>query len=108
MYFTDSENKVLTSSEGTELSVQADGYPQVILDADGDEVPYTGEPARLLYDPEERMYSQLITSHVNALFRGKLVRKDWLIYGADFEQSLSQLVVNNNKIKVKVIYSKSR
>lgn len=108
MYFTDSKNEVLTSSDGTELKVQADGYPQVVINDNGDEIPSTSYPAGLFYDPEERVYSELITSHVNALFRGTLTRKDWLIYGTDLEQSLSQFVVNNNKIKVKVIYSKSR
>ncbi|SFT78768.1 protein of unknown function [Algoriphagus locisalis] len=108
MFFTDSNNEVLTSSDGTELTVQADGFPQVQLDEDGDEIPSTSNPATLFYDSEERVYSELITSHVNAIFRGKLTRRDWLIYGIDSKQSLSQLVVNTNRIKVKVIYSRSR
>ena len=65
------------------------------------------------------MYSQLVTSHVNAIFRGQLTRKDWLLYGGFssskvgtggdiFRQSLRQFVVDSNKIKLKVIYSKIR
>ncbi|WP_158530483.1 DUF4270 family protein [Algoriphagus yeomjeoni] len=108
IYFTDSSNEILTTSTGTPLTVQADGYPQVIVGENGDETPNTSYPAALLYDSEARDYSELITSHVNALFRGNLTRKDWLLYNSDSKKSLSQLIVNNNKIKVKVIYSRSR
>jgi hypothetical protein len=58
-----------------------------------------------------------ITSHLNALLREKIVRKDWLLYadtpyqnspGDDFKRSFRQFLVNKSKIKVKVIYSKTR
>lgn len=114
-YFTNLSNGILTTSTGIRLSVQSDGFPQVYTDENGDEVPNTDAPAILTYDPDARIYSQLITSHVNALFRDKLTRKDWLLYGDspatsgdDFARTLRQFVVDKNKIKVKVIYSKSR
>ncbi|WP_158531111.1 DUF4270 family protein [Algoriphagus chordae] len=116
MYFTDSNNEVLTTSTGIPLSVQTDGYPQVYTDENGDEVPNTNSPAALIYDSESREYSQLITSYVNAIFRGQLTRKDWLLYGGflsndgsdAFKKSTRQFVVNKNNVKVKVIYSKSK
>jgi len=115
MYFTNSSNEILTSSTGVPLSVQADGFPQVFTGENGEELPNTTSPAFLVYDSESRKYSQLITSHVNALFRGQLTRKDWLLYasspiiaGDEFTRSLRQFVVDKNRVKVKVIYSKSR
>lgn len=108
IYFTDSSNEILITSEGTPLTVQSDGYPQVIINENGDETPNTSYPAALSYDAEARGYSELITSHVNAIFRGNLTRKDWLLYNSDSKKSLSQFIVNNNKIMVKVIYSRSR
>ena len=114
-YFTNLSNDILTTSTGIKLSVQSDGFPQVYTDENGDEVPSTTAPAVFGYDPDARIYSQLITSHINALFRDKLTRKDWLLYvdspttaGDDFARSLRQFAVDKNKIKVKVIYSKSR
>ncbi|WPR74809.1 DUF4270 family protein [Algoriphagus sp. NG3] len=111
MYFADPDNKILLSSSGFGLSVQADGYPQVAIDNNGDFVPIVGDDrsmALLQYNPDIRTYGQLITSHVNAIYRGQLTRKDWLLYGADNSRSLRQLVVDKNNIKVKVIYSRSR
>ena len=107
IYFTDSSNEILTTSTGTPLTVQLDGFPQVITNENGDKTPSTNNPAALIYDSEAREYGELITSHVNALFRGNLTRKDWLLYNSD-SKSFSQFVVNKNKIRVKVIYSKSR
>ncbi|SFA74048.1 protein of unknown function [Algoriphagus aquimarinus] len=115
MYFTDATNKILESSSGLLLAVQADGQAQVYTDEDGVVVPNTSSPSSLLYDLEKKNYSQYITSHVNSLFRGQLMRKDWLLYansptstGDDFKRSLRQFILDKNKVKVKVIYSKSR
>tara|TARA_R110002012_G_scaffold115909_6_gene263145 strand:- start:110696 stop:111985 length:1290 start_codon:yes stop_codon:yes gene_type:complete len=115
MYFTDASNEILESSTGAQLAVQADGQAQVYTDENGIEVPSTNVPTALIYDSDDKTYKQFITSHVNALFREKLIRKDWLLYGNspstngdDFKKSLSQFVVDKNKIKVKVIYSRSR
>ncbi|MEB2774725.1 DUF4270 family protein [Algoriphagus sp. D3-2-R+10] len=123
MHFTDASNKILETSTGIPYSVQADGQVQVYTDENGVLVPNTSSPTALFYNSEDKVYSQYITSHVNALFRGKLTRKDWLLYadipsssttnfpnsgGDDFKRSLRQFVVNKNKVKVKVIYSKTR
>lgn len=115
MYFTDARNEILETSTGIPLSVQADGAPQIFVGEDGVESPNTANPTALIYDSEDKMYSQFITSHVNALYRGQLTRRDWLLYadlpasnGDDFKRSLRQFVVDKNKIKVKVIYSRSR
>ncbi len=116
MHFTDSRNDILTSSTGISLSVQADGFSQVFTNENGKEVPNTNSPTVLQYNSETRIYSQFITSHVNALFREQLTRKDWLLYGGFFaedgsdvfKKSLRQFVVRKNKVKVKVIYSRSR
>ncbi|MEP0713673.1 DUF4270 family protein [Algoriphagus sp.] len=115
MYFTDSRNEILETSTGARLSVQVDGAPQVLINEDGSETPSTANPAALIYNAESKTYSQFITSYVNALFRNQLTRKDWLLYadlpasnGDDFKKSLKQFVVDKNKIKVKVIYSKTR
>ncbi|WP_339698361.1 DUF4270 family protein [Algoriphagus aquimarinus] len=115
MYFTDATNRILKSSTGLLLAVQADGQAQIYTNEDGIIVPNTNAPAALIYDSEKKNYSQYITSHVNSLFRGQLTRKDWLLYansttsnGDDFKRSLRQFILDKNKVKVKVIYSKSR
>ena len=122
MNFTDASNKILKTSTGIPYTVQADGQVQVFTDENGVLVPNTSSPTALFYNTKDRVYRQFITSHVNALFRGNLTRKDWLLYadvpitnpplpnssGDDFKRSLRQFVVNKNKVKVKVIYSKSR
>ncbi|WP_191321882.1 DUF4270 family protein [Algoriphagus aquimarinus] len=115
IHFTDASNTILETSTGIRFSVQADGQAQVYTNEDGVIVPNTNAPTALIYDSENRNYIQYITSHVNALFRGQLTRKDWLLYanspnssGDDFTKSLRQFVLDKNKVKVKVIYSKSR
>ncbi|MBN3581282.1 DUF4270 family protein [Algoriphagus aestuarii] len=119
IYLTDNSNLFLESSNSVYLTVQADGQSQVFTNEDGDEVPNVAAPASVNYNTETNMYSQLVTSHVNAIFRGQLTRKDWLLYGGfssskvgtggdPFRQSLRQFVVDTNKIKLKVIYSKIR
>jgi len=117
MIFVDDNNEAITSTiNKVPLYVQADGQPQVILDKNGDLVPNNlfASSAVLRYDSEKKEYQAGITSHVNAIFRGQLQRQDWLIYastpqtGDDFKRSLRQFKVNKDKIKVEVIYSKSR
>jgi len=117
-YFTDNTNEVISRpSDSQPLTVQADGQPQFELDADGNEQPSFIAPAVAAYDSEKKIYFMPITSHLNALLRQKIVRKDWLLYadtpyqnspGDDFKRSFRQFLVNKSKIKVKVIYSKTR
>ncbi|MEN2282882.1 DUF4270 family protein [Algoriphagus sp. SE2] len=119
IYFTDDSNSFLESRGSVYFTVQADGQSQVFINDDGDEVPNVTAPASLNFDSESNTYSQLITSHVNAIFRGKLIRKDWLLYGGyissrlgtnndPFRQSMRQFKVGTDKVKVQVIYSKIR
>ncbi|MFN3998899.1 DUF4270 family protein [Algoriphagus sp.] len=118
MVYVNRENKPLTSSiNGAPLYVQTDGQPQVIFDQNGNKVPNNIflSAAILSYDPATKKFQTRITSHVNAIFRGQLQRQDWLLYGNtpqterdDFKRSLRQFKVNQNKINVQVIYSKSR
>ena len=117
-YFTDNTNEVLSRpSDKQPLTIQADGQPQVELDAQGNEQPSFIAPAVAAYNSEKKIFLMPITSHLNALLRGKIVRKDWLLYadtpyqdspGDDFKRSFRQFLVEKNKIKVKVIYSKTR
>lgn len=117
-YFTDNTNEILSRpGDSQPLTVQADGQPQVDLDANGNEQPAFFAPAVAGYDIEKRIFLMPITSHLNALLRDRIVRKDWLLWadtptqdspGDDFKRSFRQFLVKENKIKVKVIYSKTR
>ena len=125
IYFTDATNEFLENEDGAYLLVQRDGQPQVITDADGNTTPNVTARTSVSIDPDTGIYSQLITSHINAIFRGDLTRKDWLLYGGyiysknsynlnpdtstdAFRRSLRQFVVDKNKIKVRAVYSKIR
>lgn len=117
-YFTDNTNEVISRpSDNQPLTVQADAQPQFDLDENGNEQPTFIAPAVAAYDSEKKIYLMPITSHLNALLREKIVRKDWLLYadtpyedspGDDFKKSFRQFIVEKNKIKVNVIYSKTR
>jgi len=114
MYFTDESNQILTrNSDNQPLTVQRDGQPQIELDQDGNEQPTVIAPAIVEYQEIDGIYIQQITSYLNSIYRGKLMRKDWLLYGNsparagdDFKRSMRQYVLDKDKIKVRVIYSK--
>ncbi|OOG71516.1 hypothetical protein B0E43_17320 [Algoriphagus sp. A40] len=117
MIFVDQYNEPLRSSlNNVALYVQGDGQAQVLLDENGDKIPNNtySTSAILAYDSEDKTYLAGITSHINAIYRGDLQRQNWLLYastpttGDDFKRSLRQFKVNKGKIKVKIIYSKSR
>lgn len=113
MILVDQNNKPIRSTiNGSPLYVQRDGQPQVIPDSKGNIVPSNslaaGSLAELQYLPSEKDYSSGVTSHVNSIFRGQLLRHDLRLLPFEFSQSLRQLKVDRNKIKVQVIYSKSR
>ncbi len=115
-FFTETTNKSLKKPNVSEPRIQEDRAPQVTIDDQGNEQPAINLPAVADYDSEKKIYLMPITSHLNALLRGKLIRKDWLLYadipdnipGDDFARSFRQFIVEKNKIKVKVIYSKTR
>ena len=115
MNFTNSANKLVTRFDGETLSVQADGQAQQAIDANGNIVPAVAAPALLAYFSETRVYSQRITSYMNAVYRTDLQRNDWILYpnspgtpGDDFKKSFREFVVNKNNIKLKIYYSKIR
>ncbi len=116
MKFVDSKNRVLLSTiNGAELHIQADGQAQVIDDGKGNLVPnnFFLSSAILEYNPIDKLFRAGITSHMNSLFRKQLQRQDLLLYattpqtGDDFKKSLRQFKVSKDKIKVTVIYSKT-
>lgn len=115
-YFVDANNKIVTrSSDGARLSVQKDGQPQTeLVDEDVEEPTYSAYATGTI-NTDTNIYTMGITSHVNALFRNELTRKDWMLYGGYipytsnediFKQSIRQFKVGTNKIKVQAIYSK--
>lgn len=114
-FFIDNANKSLKKPSNNQPRIQKDGQPQVTLDDQGNEQPAINVPAVAFYDTEKKIYLMPITSHLNALLRGKLIRKEWLLYadtpddsGDDFARSFRQFIVEKDKIKIKVIYSKTR
>ena len=118
MKFVDSQNRVLLSSlNKAELHVQGDGQAQVIDDGTGTLIPnyLFASSALLEYNSVDKLYRAGISSHFNAIYRGQIQRQDWLLYPStprdlsdDFKRSLRQFKVNKDKIKVTVIYSKTR
>ncbi len=116
IYFTDNSNDILTRpSDGQPLTLQADGQPQVEVNEKGDKQPAVRAPATIRFSETDRIYRTQISSYLGALYRNDITRRDWLLYGNspqstgdDFKRSFRQFVVNQNNIKVKVIYSKIR
>ncbi len=116
IYFTDASNTILTrSSDKQPLTLQTDGQPQTDLDANGNVQPAVRAPAVIRFSPDKEIYIVPIASYFGALYRKEITRKDWLLYGNspqsvgdDFKRSFRQFNVNQENIKVKVIYSKIR
>ncbi|SMD42899.1 protein of unknown function [Aquiflexum balticum DSM 16537] len=118
MYFTNETNRILFRTDNNPMAVQQDGTPQV--DPDRGEPIYLPQNIALLFHlKESNTLAQLITSHVNAIYRKKVQRRDFLLYpGApprpgffgndDFRESLREYVVDQNTIKLKIFYSKVR
>jgi hypothetical protein len=116
MKLVDAKNRTLLSTiNGAELHVQADGQAQVIDDGKGNMVPnnFFASSAVLEYNPTDKQFRTGVTSYMNSLFRKQMKRQDWLLYattpktGDDFKQSLRQFKVAKDKIKLTVIYSKT-
>ncbi|MDR7131561.1 hypothetical protein J2X69_003925 [Algoriphagus sp. 4150] len=131
-YFSDGSNRFLANPAGKYYTIQDANRAQVGIDSDSNKVPLVEFPASFIYISDKKLYGQNISAYINALFRGDLTRKDWILYGGNivdkrrtslgtdplspqgnlttdqFGTSLRQFKVDKNKIKVKVIYSKSR
>lgn len=114
-----------TLSPFNDLHVIADAQAQVVLNESNGLVPnnFFRASSELRYNAETKEYEARITSHTNAVFRGQIQRRDWLLiadsptsfsngglfdFESDLARSLRQFKVNKDKIKVQVIYSKSR
>ncbi|MCR9016157.1 DUF4270 domain-containing protein [Aquiflexum gelatinilyticum] len=112
MFFTNETNEVLFRTDGLPMAVQPEGRVQV--DPVTSEPIYSDQPALLAFINNEKFYRQFITSHVNALYRKKMPRRDFLLYPAvstqdrNFIQSLKDYVIDQNTIKMKIFYSRSR
>nr|WP_246538894.1 DUF4270 family protein [Litoribacter ruber] len=88
-------------------------------------------PATLAYLADSEIYSESITSYVNSLYRSAQDNEDFIIHpdnpdlqvgsnqtlssvnsqpglALNFKESLRQLVINQNSIKIKVYYSTTR
>lgn len=117
MYFTNEINKILLRRDGYPMSVQPDGRIQVD--------PITSEPffpagnpngwtpALLSANFTTSIFSQFMTSHVNAIYRKKMIRRDLLFHPGtpvsdDFIRNLKEYVVRQNSMKLKIFYSRSR
>lgn len=110
MYFTNETNRILRRSDGRQLFVQPDNRPQ--FDPETGE-PASDTPALLFHDRENNIMLQSLTAHVNAIYRGRLQRRDFLLYpgqaGADdFTFSMKENVWDKNTIKLKIFYSRTR
>jgi hypothetical protein len=123
MTFVDQNNKpILSSINSSRLYVQGDGQAQFLENSNGDKVPNNtfATSSILTYDSEEKVYKGGLTSHINAIYRGDIIRQDWLLdasippktdlssTGIDFRRSLRQFKVNKDKVTVRVLYSKTR
>ena len=115
--FVDSQNRVLLSTiNKAELHLQGDGQLQVIEQEDGTKVPNNFFPssAILSYEATAKVQRVGLSSYMNALSKKELKRQDLLLYaitpntGDDFKRSLRQFKVNKEKVKISVIYSKTK
>lgn len=114
MYFVDQNNRFFRRVDGSRVPMQGENQPQVEgTNENGTIVPAINNPNSLLFNNEKFIYTQQITSYVNALFRSGLPRTDLFLYpdtpsasGDEFKQSLREFVLNKNSIKLKIYYSK--
>jgi len=120
MYYSDNSNQVLTRRVGNQdvpLGVQS--LSQTEIDANGNILPAFNNPAFINFNPNDGTYRTQIASYMSAVYRKDIVRRDWILYGDQirpnykdskdaFRRSFRQLVVNQENIKVRVIYSKIR
>jgi hypothetical protein len=109
MFFTNETNRVLLGDMGV-LAVQMDGRPQ--FDPQTGDPIVSESPALLAHDQEKNIYEQTITSHVNAVYRGNIERRDFILYplvsGSDeHRQSLREFVFDTRSPVLKIFYSKT-
>lgn len=111
MFMTNETNRFLFRTDGQPILVQQDGIPQV--DPETGEPLFTQQPANLILVRESNTYNQFITSHVNAVYRRNIPRRDFILYPASslndrsFVQSLRDYTLDQDKIKLKIFYSRN-
>jgi len=119
-YFTNETNLRLSRTDidpPFPLFVQQDGSVQVDI-ATSDPVAAFGA-AHLFLTNNLKSYNQLLTSHINAVYRKKLKRTDFLLIpgfvngqsrtiSIDYKANLKEYVVRQNNIKLKIFYSRGR
>ncbi|MCL6261106.1 DUF4270 domain-containing protein [Aquiflexum sp. TKW24L] len=116
-YFTNESNRILLRKDDFPMIVQPDGGPQV--DPVTSEPAFTYSAAHLFLTNTQNSYSQQLTSHINAVYRKKIKRTDYLLIPGfvnrqtqtitqDFRINLKEYVVRQNTIKLKIFYSRSR
>jgi hypothetical protein len=93
------------------MMVQQDGTQQVDLVTG--EPAYSDRPAILAHLRDENVYRQFLTSHMNAVYREQIPRRDFLLFPGtaqtdDFANSLREYQVDQSKIKLRIFYSKGR
>lgn len=114
LYFSDENNGILLRADGKKIPVQAENQAQIQgTDENGNVVPAVDNPNSLVFNGEKFLFTQQITSYINALYREGLPRTDLFLYptspnaqGDEFKQSLREFVVNKNALKLKIYYSR--
>ncbi|EOZ92218.1 hypothetical protein A33Q_4311 [Indibacter alkaliphilus LW1] len=111
MYFTNETNRVLLRDDGRPMAVHPDNFPQI--DQETGEPIFSETPAYLAFNSETNKYRQTITSHINAIYRRQIERRDFLLYpivsnNDEYRQSLRSYVFNSNEVKIRIFYSTAR
>ncbi|WP_303615038.1 hypothetical protein [Cyclobacterium sp. 1_MG-2023] len=119
MYFAEG-GEFYRRFDGVKVAVQGENNTQTGLDQDGNIVPISSNQNGLAFNTETRVYSNQITSYVDALYRSGLVKTDLFLYPNTpstesgvvtfdaFKRSLKEFVVDKDQVKIKIYYSKIR
>lgn len=120
MYFATDDNKIYRRFDGAKVAIQAEGQGHTGLDPEGNVVPTTNNQTGLVFNSEDRVYANQITSYVNAIYRSGLVRTDLFLYpnipstergpvtSDAFKRSLREFKLLKENIKLKVYYTRIR
>jgi len=115
------DNGLMRNHEGRVLTVQAENQPQQSVGPDGSIVPAASNPTFLEFRSDKELYSQGLTNYINAIYFSGLERTDLVLLPnvpptsnlpnadfMDYRLSLREFKVNQNNIKLKIYYSKTR
>jgi hypothetical protein len=101
-------NDVFRRHDGRIVRIQAENAPQQEVGPDGSIIPAVGNDAVLQFRSDKDLYSQSFTMYLNAVYRSNLERKDLILFPSGYLRSFRQYVVDQDNIKLKVYYSKTR